>query len=132
MVSIFLLALVAGSLVYCALTVIAAARYADARPAKPGALPPISILKPLSGVDLGLEDNLRTFFQQKYPEYEILFAVRSPEDPAIAVVERVRAAFPGGAVAPDRDRRAAVSQCQGLQPRPHAGRGPSRSAGHGG
>ena len=93
MVSILLLALVTGSLVYCALTVIAAARYANARPAKPGDLPPISILKPLSGVDLGLEDNLRTFFQQQYPEYEILFAVRSSEDPAVAVAERVRAAF---------------------------------------
>jgi ceramide glucosyltransferase len=93
-VSIFLLALVAGSLVYCTLAVIAAGVYVDAPRAKPGELPPISILKPLSGVDLGLEDNLRTFFQQKYPEYEILLAVRSPEDPAIGVVERVRAAFP--------------------------------------
>lgn len=94
MVSILLLALVAGSLVFCALTVIATARYINVRPSKPAHLPPISILKPLSGVDLGLEDNLRTFFQQQYPAYEILFAVRSPEDPAIAVVERVRATFP--------------------------------------
>jgi ceramide glucosyltransferase len=93
-VSILLLALVSGSLVYCILAIIAVASYDDARPAKPGDLPPISVLKPLSGVDLGLEDNLRTFFQQKYPEYEILLAVRSPEDPAIAVAERVRAAFP--------------------------------------
>jgi ceramide glucosyltransferase len=93
-ISILLLALVVGSLVYCALTVIAAARYANARPANPSDLPPISILKPLAGVDLGLEDNLRTFFQQKYPEYEVLLAVRSPKDPAITVVERVRAAFP--------------------------------------
>jgi ceramide glucosyltransferase len=93
-VSILLLALVAGSLVYCTLTVIAAAFYENACPAKSVDLPPISILKPLSGVDLGLEDSLRTFFQQKYSEYEILLAVRSPEDPAIPVVERVRAAFP--------------------------------------
>ncbi|HEV3330577.1 MAG TPA: bacteriohopanetetrol glucosamine biosynthesis glycosyltransferase HpnI [Bryobacteraceae bacterium] len=93
MVSFLLLALVAGSLVFCALTLIAAARYISVRPTEPADLPPISILKPLSGVDLGLEDNLRTFFQQKYPDYEILFAVRSPDDPAIAVVERVRAAF---------------------------------------
>jgi ceramide glucosyltransferase len=93
-VSIVLLALVAGSLVYCMLAVVAAGAYTGAPPAKPGDLPPISILKPLSGVDLGLEENLRTFFQQKYPEYEILFAVRSPADPAIAVAERVQAAFP--------------------------------------
>jgi len=92
--SLCLLALVAGSLVYCVLTVIAALRYRAVRPAEPATLPPISILKPLSGVDDGLEDNLRTFFDQRYPRFEILFAVRSPEDPAIAVVERLRARFP--------------------------------------
>jgi hypothetical protein len=93
-VPVLLFALVAGSLVYCMLTVIAAVRYSLVRPSKPPALPPISILKPLSGIDLGLEANLWNFFQQSYPEYEILFAVRSPEDPAMAVAERVRAAFP--------------------------------------
>ena len=51
---------------------------------------PISILKPLSGLDLGLESNLRTFFEQDYPAYEILFAVRSQDDPAIPVVESLR------------------------------------------
>jgi len=88
-----LLALVAGSLVYCVLTVIAAEHYTSARPAGADSLPPISVLKPLAGVDLGLEENLRSFFQQKYPRYELLFAVRSAEDPAIAVVEKLRAEF---------------------------------------
>jgi len=78
----------------CALTLIAAFRYKRLRPAKAADLPPISMLKPLSGIDLGLEQNLRTFFQQKYPEYEILFAVRSADDPAIAVVEGLRAEYP--------------------------------------
>jgi len=93
-IPVLLLALVIGSQVYCVLTVIAAARYRAVRPPKPSALPPISILKPLSGIDLGLEANLRTFFQQTYPHYEVLFAVRSAEDPAIPVVEQMRAAFP--------------------------------------
>jgi ceramide glucosyltransferase len=93
-ISLLLLALVVGSLVVCTLTVVAALRYKRLRPGKPTDLPAISILKPLSGVDLGLEQNLRSFFQQKYPEYEILFAVRSADDPAIAVVERVRAVYP--------------------------------------
>jgi ceramide glucosyltransferase len=91
--SLALLALVAGSLVYCVLIVIAAEHYAAAQPAGADSLPPISILKPLAGVDLDLEDNLRTFFQQKYPRYELLFAVRSAEDPAIQVVEKLRAEF---------------------------------------
>jgi ceramide glucosyltransferase len=89
-----LLALVAGSLVYCVLTIVAAVRYraVAAPPLKTAA--PISVLKPLAGVDDGLEENLRSFFEQQYPEFEILFAVRSPDDPSIAVTERLRARYP--------------------------------------
>jgi ceramide glucosyltransferase len=45
-------------------------------------------------VDEGLEENLRTFFEQDYAEFEILFAVRTAKDPAIQVVERLRASYP--------------------------------------
>lgn len=93
MLSLVLLAVVAGSLVYCVLTVVAAEHYGAVRPAAAESLPPISVLKPLAGVDLDLEGNLRTFFEQSYPNFELLFAVRSADDPAVAVVERLRAAF---------------------------------------
>jgi ceramide glucosyltransferase len=89
-----LLPLVAGSLVYCVLTIVAAVRYRAVQPSAPREFPPISVLKPLAGVDEGLEQNLRTFFTQKYPRFEILFAVRSSEDPAIPVAERLRAEYP--------------------------------------
>jgi ceramide glucosyltransferase len=89
-----LAALVAGSLVYCGLTVIAALRYRGVQPPPLRVAPPISVLKPLAGVDDGLEANLRTFFEQRYPAFEILFAVRSPDDPAIKVTEQLRAAYP--------------------------------------
>jgi ceramide glucosyltransferase len=93
--ALVLAALVAGSLVYCMLTVIAARRYL-AVPAPPqGAAEPVSVLKPLSGADDGLEENLRSFFRQDYPELEILFAVRSADDATVAVVERLRKEFPG-------------------------------------
>jgi ceramide glucosyltransferase len=90
-----LLALLVGSWVYCGLTVLAAWRYQQVRPAEAGSLPPMSILKPLAGADDGLPENLASFFEQEYPEFEILFAVREPSDPAVPVVEKLRAQFPG-------------------------------------
>ena len=92
-VPLVLAALVAGSLVYCALTAIAAVRYRGVRPPRPSAWPAISVLKPLAGVDEGLEENLASFFEQHYPQFEILFAVRSASDPAIAVVEKLAAHY---------------------------------------
>ena len=90
-----LLALVAGALVYQVLTIVAAIRYRRVHPPRPGVAPPISILKPLAGAEEGLEENLRSFFEQSYPAFEILFAVRSAADPAVEVVEWLQARYPG-------------------------------------
>jgi ceramide glucosyltransferase len=76
------------------LAVVAAVRYRAVRPPELRQAPAISVLKPLAGVEDGLEDNLRGFFEQRYPQFEILFAVRSPRDPAVKVVERLRAQYP--------------------------------------
>ena len=57
-------------------------------------LPPVSILKPLKGVDPGMYESLRSHCLQDYPEYEIIFGVSEADDPAIALVERLRAEFP--------------------------------------
>jgi len=89
-----LLALVMGSLAYCILIVIAAVCYRRVRPPQLHAAMPISVLKPLAGADEGLEENLRSFFEQRYSSFEILFAVRSLDDPSIAVVERLRKRYP--------------------------------------
>ncbi|MFI5102132.1 MAG: bacteriohopanetetrol glucosamine biosynthesis glycosyltransferase HpnI [Terriglobales bacterium] len=89
-INITLLALLAGTAIYSVLAVVAAYRYlAVKRPAATRS-EPISILKPLAGADLGLESNLRTFFEQDYPAFELLFAVREPGDPAVSVVEKLR------------------------------------------
>jgi ceramide glucosyltransferase len=92
---LILIALVAGCTVFCILVVIAAVSYRRVRPAAPAVLPPISVLKPLAGVDLGLEENLRSFFTQDYPDYEVLCAVRKADDPAIHVVRKLQTEFPG-------------------------------------
>src|SRR5712692_2857903 len=93
--TILLLVLVAGSLVYALLTVIAAAAYLRQRPPQLPQAVPVSILKPLTGVDEGLEANLRGFFAQEHANFEILFAVHAAGDPAIALVEKLRREFPG-------------------------------------
>jgi ceramide glucosyltransferase len=90
-----LLALVAGSVVYCVLAAIAAMRYRAVRPPELRAATAVSVLKPLAGLDDGLYDNLRSFFEQDYPAFEILFAVRRSDDAAAAVVEELCAQFPG-------------------------------------
>ena len=89
-----LLALVTGSLVYCVLVMRAARQYLAVHPPSSPALSPLSVLKPCAGVDEGLEANLRSFFEQEYPRFEILFAVRNPDDAAVPVIERLRAAYP--------------------------------------
>lgn len=57
--------------------------------------PPLSLLKPLHGAEPGLEAYLETFFEQDYPEYEILFCARSADDAGLAIARRVAARHPG-------------------------------------
>ncbi|SAM00494.1 hypothetical protein [Absidia glauca] len=51
--------------------------------------PGVSILRPLKGLDLELEANLRSSFQQNYPKFELLFSVASADDPSIPIVQRL-------------------------------------------
>jgi ceramide glucosyltransferase len=81
--------------VYCILVCVAAHRYRQQEIPRVVATGPISILKPLAGLDDGLEENLRSFFEQQYPAFEILFAMRTANDPAFALVERLRTEYPG-------------------------------------
>ena len=56
--------------------------------------PPVTVLKPLCGAEPGLYQHLRSFCRQDYPEFQIVFGVRDPNDPACAVVKRLAAEFP--------------------------------------
>ncbi len=57
-------------------------------------LPPISILKPVNGVDGNLYKNLLSFINQDYPEFEIIIGMQSPNDPAIGIVKQLKEEFP--------------------------------------
>lgn len=89
-----LLLLCCGTLVYTILSIIAALRYLSVKPPAVSSSEPISVLKPLAGLDLDLESNLRTFFEQDYPVFEILFALRRVGDPAAEVVGRLQREYP--------------------------------------
>src|SRR5689334_2154997 len=88
------LVLLIGSLVYSVLSIIAAFRYLSAQAPMLKFCEPISILKPLAGLDDNLESNLQTFFEQDYPNYEILFAVQAAEDPAVEIVKKLQQQYP--------------------------------------
>lgn len=94
LLSFFLGALLLGSLVYCVLALWAARDYKRARAAPSPTMPFISVMKPLSGDEPGLRDNLRSFFEQDYPEYEVLLAVSSLDDAAARIAREVMAEYP--------------------------------------
>jgi len=64
------------------------------RAARPAFLPPVSLFKPLYGAEPNLEAHLETFFQQDYPEFEIIFGARVSADAGLQAARRVAARYP--------------------------------------
>jgi ceramide glucosyltransferase len=60
----------------------------------PDHTPPVTVLKPLKGMDEGLERNLRSFFRLNYADYQLIFGVADADDTAIPIVEKLIAEFP--------------------------------------
>ncbi len=84
-----------GAWVYCLLGAISAIRHSRQRLVlrKPE-LPRISVLKPLAGYEPSLEANVQSFFEQDYPSFELLFAVRAEDDPAVRTLEKLHENYP--------------------------------------
>jgi len=57
-------------------------------------LPPVTIFKPVHGMEERLGENLESFFQQNYPDYEIIIGARSEKDAAILLAEKIRGRYP--------------------------------------
>jgi ceramide glucosyltransferase len=68
----------------------------------PEDVPPVSIVRPLCGLETFSEETLGATFDLDYPHYEIIFCVQSPTDPIISLVEKIIAAHP------ERDARLLV------------------------
>src|SRR5215469_8212474 len=88
-----LLVALAGSFtstIYLAMTLVAASRYlqraqvarAQANAVAVSSLPPVTIFKPIHGMEEQLAANLESFLQQDYADYEVIFGVRDMENPA--------------------------------------------------
>lgn len=91
-----ILVLAVVPLAYYVVAIVAAIRFFRRERAKvlPDFQPPVSVLKPVRGVDFGTYENFASFCRQNYPEYEILFCVNELSDPAVPVIQKVMADFP--------------------------------------
>jgi ceramide glucosyltransferase len=88
------------STIYLGLVLLGVSRFrAEARKAigsvpDDARLPPVSVLKPVHGLEPRLKENIESFFLQDYPRYEILFGADEADDAALVVVQEVRARYP--------------------------------------
>ena len=96
-----ILTLALGPLFYYLVGIYSAWRFFRMAHRGPGQTPrtkdearPISVLKPLRGLDPGAYENFASFCLQEYSEFEILFAVNDTEDPAVPIVQKLIADFP--------------------------------------
>jgi ceramide glucosyltransferase len=86
-----------SGIAYYALCLWSAARFVQPRKAADNsvrAAEAVSILKPLSGTDPEMYESFRSHCLQDYPEYEIIFGVSNANDPAIQLVQQLKAEFP--------------------------------------
>jgi ceramide glucosyltransferase len=86
------------STIYCLMVIAAAVRFGvrkrrEDREAT-AFLPALSVLKPLHGTEPGLERNLESFFEQDYPEFELLFCARHESDEGLQLARRVGERYP--------------------------------------
>jgi ceramide glucosyltransferase len=88
----------ATSTIYCGMVLVAAARFGLRKRREQSAvaefLPSISVLKPLHGTEPGMERNLESFFEQDYPDFELLFCARFDSDEGLRLARRVGERYP--------------------------------------
>ncbi len=92
--NILFLILTVSSVVYWILAWLVMRRFFRNPHVLPTYTPPVSLLKPVKGVDAGAYENFASFCRQDYPSLEILFGVADPTDPAVPLIERLQREFP--------------------------------------
>jgi len=87
----------AAALLYLSGAALSTLIWTSRRPASKadtGNAKPFSILKPLAGLEPELYENLRSFCEQDYPEYQVIFGAQAADDPALALARRLQSEFP--------------------------------------
>ena len=82
------------SLAYSLVTLAAVRAFFRRAPTVGETNPPVSIIKPLKGLDARSRQNLASFCRQDYPVFQIVFALQSPEDPCLAMIRQLVADYP--------------------------------------
>ncbi len=128
-----LVAISAAAAAFQLLALIAAIRHLRGHDPIARSLPPVSVLKPIHGLDEDFAEAIRSHALVDYPEYELLFGVNDPRDPAVAEIERLAAAFPERAIrlivsAPQETVRGRFPGSSALSPSPQADAGAVRAA----
>jgi len=86
-----------GGSVYALLCTLATARLRlqrpDSRSRASGAWPPVTMLKPVYGLEKNQRDNLRSACLQDYPEFQVVFSVQELDDPVIPLLREIQAEF---------------------------------------
>lgn len=91
---LLLVLLPGGSIVYLVLAIRATASLRHAPVRTTGDLPPVTVLKPVCGLEPNLYHNLRSFCVQSHPCYQVIFGVASADDPAVPIIEALLREFP--------------------------------------
>lgn len=95
MTTVLILALGAAVLLHLATVFLAARRYSGRPALATGSdLPPLTLLRPVCGVDTFDEETLRSSFLQDYPDFEIIFCAARADDPACALVQKLMLDYP--------------------------------------
>jgi ceramide glucosyltransferase len=95
-----------GCLFFYALATCGVASFHKSEPVAPASLPLVSILKPLKGTDPQMWQSFSSHVEQNYPDFEIIFGVNDPQDPACEIVHQLRTKYP--------DRRIKLVICERL------------------
>src|ERR1700722_3917480 len=79
---------------YGLIACIAVSRRAGTARLAPRDLPAVTILKPLCGAEPETYECLRSFCDQAYPEFQVVFGISDSNDPVLGIVSRLKEEFP--------------------------------------